>query len=101
MDYLNTQGQPKLEWPPSFALARAYVDQLERSKGLDAGKIAAVREALTSAEKVSATERRTALERLATRLDGDASGAKDAAKVKVLAKAVRDLANASRLASRQ
>ena len=29
-DYLNTQGQPKLVWPPSFALARAYVDQLER-----------------------------------------------------------------------
>ena len=37
LDYLNTQGQPKLVWPPSFALARAYVDQLERSQGLEAG----------------------------------------------------------------
>ena len=32
MDYLNVQGQPKLVWPASFALARAYVDQLERSQ---------------------------------------------------------------------
>ncbi|MEO8580288.1 MAG: hypothetical protein ABI469_08565, partial [Gemmatimonadales bacterium] len=28
-DYYNTQGQQMLVWPPSFALARAYVDQLE------------------------------------------------------------------------
>ena len=26
LDYLNAQGQPKYEWPPSFSLARAYVD---------------------------------------------------------------------------
>ena len=36
MDYLNAQGQPKFVWPPSFALARAYVDQLERNKCLSA-----------------------------------------------------------------
>ena len=36
LDYLNAQGQPKFVWPPSFALARAYVDQLERSSGLSA-----------------------------------------------------------------
>ena len=36
LDYLNTQGQPKFVWPPTFALARAYVDQLERSQGLEA-----------------------------------------------------------------
>ena len=34
-DYLNTQGQPKLVWPASFALARAYLDQLERSLAAD------------------------------------------------------------------
>ena len=39
LDYLNTQGQPKLVWPASFALARAYVDQLERNGGLAADKI--------------------------------------------------------------
>ncbi len=34
LEYLNTQGQPKLVWPATFALARAYLDQLERSQGL-------------------------------------------------------------------
>ena len=95
-DYLNTQGQRKLEWPPSFALARAYLDQLERSNGLAAGRIAATRQALSGAERASGGQRREALSRLATQLDGDASGAGDAAKVRTLATAVRDLANASR-----
>ncbi len=27
-DYLNVQGQQKLVWPPSFALARAYVERV-------------------------------------------------------------------------
>ncbi len=78
LDYLNAQGQPKLVWPPSFALARAYVDQLERSQGLEAGRIAAVREALAGAEKARGAARRDALTTLATGLDADASGAGDA-----------------------
>src|SRR6266853_1113874 len=61
LDYLNTQGQPKLVWPASFALAGAYLDQLERSKGLDGGKIAAAREELAVAEKASGTGRQDAL----------------------------------------
>jgi hypothetical protein len=38
MEYLNAQGQPKIVWPPSFALARAYVDQLERTSGLPSAR---------------------------------------------------------------
>jgi hypothetical protein len=95
-DYLNTQGQPQIVWPPSFALARAYIDQLERSNGLAAGRLSAARQALTGAENASGSQRREALNRLATQLDGDASGAGDAAKVRTLATAVRDLATASR-----
>ena len=34
MDFLNVQDQPKLIWPATFALSRAYTDQLERWKGL-------------------------------------------------------------------
>ncbi|MEM6288588.1 MAG: hypothetical protein AAF845_15735, partial [Bacteroidota bacterium] len=30
LTYLNAQGQPRYEWPPSFALAQAYLDQAER-----------------------------------------------------------------------
>jgi LVIVD repeat-containing protein len=95
MDYLNVQGQPKLVWPASFALARAYVDQLERSKGLAAARISSTRQSLASAESASGAQRRTALTKLATQLKGDASGAGDATKVQKLASAVSDLASAS------
>jgi hypothetical protein len=57
-DYFNVQGQPKVVWPATFALARAYLDQLERSKGMEASEIAAARDTLASAEKGSDTERR-------------------------------------------
>ena len=40
-------------WPPSFAKARAYLDQLERNNGLPAARITAIRTALASAEKQS------------------------------------------------
>jgi hypothetical protein len=96
LDYLNPQGQPKFVWPPTFSLARAYLDQLERSNGLAAGRISAVRQALGSAEQASGGQRRDALTQLAAQLDGDAGSARDAAKTRMLATAVRDLAGASR-----
>ena len=72
LDYLNAQGQPKLVWPATFALARAYVDQLERSKGMDGGEIAQLRAALASAERSSGEQRSQALTALTARLNGDA-----------------------------
>ena len=92
LDYLNTQGQPKFLWPATFSLARAYVDQLERSRGLSSSRIGAVRQALTSAEQASGSARGSALSTLASQLDSDANGSSDAAKVQKLAMAVRDLA---------
>jgi LVIVD repeat len=94
-DYFNTQDQPKFVWPPSFALARAYVDQLARSSGLPGRRISAIRQALAKAESESGGERRDALMNLATQLDRDATGSLDLAKVQTLAGAVRDLASAS------
>ncbi len=94
--YFNTQGQPKLVWSPSFALAGAYVDQLARSNGLGADRIAAVRSALAGAQKASGAQRSDALTALASQLDSEAGGSSDAAKVKTLAGAVRDLAGTSR-----
>jgi hypothetical protein len=95
-DFLNVQDQPKLVWPASFALARAYVDQLERSNGLAGGRISAIRAALSGAEKASGTPRREALAQLATQLDGDVRGSSDAAKVRLLSAAVTALAAAQR-----
>ena len=93
-DYLNVQEQPKLAWPPSFVVARAYLDQLARSNGLSAVRVAAARTALAGAEKLSGQARREALTNLAAALNRDAVGAADRAKVEVLAKAVEDLAGA-------
>ena len=89
--YWNTQHQQKFTWPPSFALARAYVDQLERSKGLSAEVIASTRAALASAEKQSGGARKTALSQLASTL-GSTSSSNDAAKLRWLTSAVADLA---------
>ena len=93
--YLNVQGQQKIEWPASFALARAYADQLERSQGLSSSRLAAVRSALQAAEQASGAARKSALSTLAGSLEGDAAGSKDQAKVRMLAKAVNDLASMS------
>jgi hypothetical protein len=92
LDYLNTQGQPKFVWPPSFSLARAYVDQLERSGGLSSSQVSSIRSSLSSAESASGGSRRDGLTKLASQIDGDVSGSRDGAKVRMLAAAVRDLA---------
>ncbi len=91
-EYLNTQGQPKLVWPASFALPRAYLDQLERDHGLAPEKITAARTELSRAEKLSGDARRAALAGLATQLHGDARGAMAEPKAHMLASAVGDLA---------
>ena len=92
MNYYNTQDQQKFVWPPSFALAKAYVDQLERSNGLTAAKIQSTRTALAAAERANGGQRTTALNQLATQLNGDVAGSSDGAKVRMLISAVTDLA---------
>src|SRR6476659_9239817 len=64
----NPQDQQKFTWPPSFVVARAYLDQLERSKGLAADAIASARTALNNAEQRSGAQRKSALTDLATKL---------------------------------
>jgi hypothetical protein len=89
---LNSQGQPIFEWPYTFALARAYADQLERSRGLPAGRISEVRSALSEAEAATGSRRSSTLSSLAETLSGDAGRSADSEKVRMLADAVRGLA---------
>jgi hypothetical protein len=91
LDYLNTQGQPHFTWPNTFALARAYVDQLARSNGLASGRIAKIRDELKEAEKASGAKRTDELNEVAKMLDSDAGSSSDAAKVRLLAATVRGL----------
>jgi len=109
-DYLNVQDQPKLVWPASFVVARAYLDQLARSNGLAPDKVAAARSALARAERLSGPQRRDALTQLATQLNPESRGgpvvvvggvpidsrAVDQGKLGTLAATVQDLANATR-----
>jgi hypothetical protein len=92
VDYLNVQDQQQIVWPTSFVVARAYCDQLDRSKGLSAARLTAVRSALGNAEKLSGPARRRTLTQLATQLGGDAQHSSDAAKVRLLADEVKGLA---------
>ena len=91
-DYYNVQGQQKLVWPSSFALARAYVDQIARSNELSSARVATLRATLTGAEKAAGARRRSALMRAASRLEDQAASSHNAVKVHMLADAIRDLA---------
>jgi hypothetical protein len=93
LEYLNTQGQPKFVWPPSFALAKAYVDQLERNKCLSASRIAAVRQDIASAERATGPARHDTLAKIASGLEGDARSSCDGPKVQKLAQALTNLSN--------
>ena len=91
----NTQGQRTFVWPASFALSRAYVDQLERSGGLTAAQIAAARQSLKAAEGAAGATRQGMLTLLGTQLSNDVAGSSDGAKVQLLAQSVKDLAAAT------
>jgi hypothetical protein len=93
MDYFNAQDQQRMTWPPSFVVARAYLDQLRRNNGLAARRLTAVSAELDRVEALSGDQQRSALTTLAGQLESDASGARDAARVRMLAGAVRELSN--------
>jgi hypothetical protein len=90
--YLNAQNQPRIVWPPSFALAKAYVDQLERTKCVDASRIASMRQTIANAERSTGPQRANGLNQLASQVS-QGGGSCDQAKVQRLEKALRDLAN--------
>jgi hypothetical protein len=92
----NPQSQPKLVWPAAFAVVRSYLDQLERNNGLAADRATAVSAALDAAEETHGAARAAALTALATKVDGDVSGASDAARVRMMSGAIKQLAAATR-----
>jgi len=80
VDELNVQNQQKIEWPGRLVVAKAYVDQLERSRALPAGRIAGLRKAIESAEGSHMGEKELAkLKRMAGSIEKKAAKAKNAA----------------------
>ncbi len=92
LEYLNVQGQPRFTWSPSFAVARAYLDQLERSRGLSAARINEVRGTLSAAESASGSARSQVLRTLASSLQEDGSRSPDARRVGKLVETLQGLA---------
>ncbi len=92
-DQLNAQGQPKYHWPATFALAKAYVDQLERGRSLSPERIIAIRESISEAEEASGSEQETLLSELADEVEGQAAASDQSVKMKKLAGTLRDLAS--------
>jgi hypothetical protein len=92
LDEFNAQQQPRVSWPVSFVIARAYLDQLTRSHGIQPSRAAALKAALGRADTDQPA--RAALDQLdavATQLDQDAGGATgmDATRLHALAAAIK------------
>ena len=86
---LNVQNQQKLTWPQNLTVARAYLDQLERTQALPADRLTALRASLDSTEKSHYKGKEVAkLNQMASPLNDDAASAKspaDAQRLKALA----------------
>ena len=93
----NTQEQMKMVWPASSVVARAYLDQLARSKGIQPARAAAVTANLDRVDRLQTGKERGAtavldqLNALATQIEGDAGTANpsDAGRLRSLAATIK------------
>jgi hypothetical protein len=87
---LNVQNQQRIVWPQKLVVAKAYIDQLERSGGLPAEQIASLRQAIEKAESSPGELKK--LKSLATSVQKNAKAAKssaDAARLQALSEILR------------
>jgi hypothetical protein len=86
---LNVQTQQRIWWPNKLVVAKAYIDQLERSNGLASGEITSLRQAIEKAEN---SKKLGGLKKLASSVEKNAAMAKnpaDAARLTALAEVLR------------
>jgi hypothetical protein len=74
----NVQNQQRIVWPAKLVVAKAYLDQLERSQALPADQIAAMRGAIQTAESSQLRTGRAKLQSFARSLRESAPNAKSA-----------------------
>jgi len=90
---LNVQNQERIEWPRTLAVAKAYVDQLERSQALPADQVAGLRKAIQGAESSHLNKSSLAsLKSLGVSLDksaGTTQSAPDSARLQALAEILK------------
>ena len=88
----NVQSQPRIEYPLNFITARAYVDQLVRSKTFTTERANALRAAMDRADRNNAARTDLdAINTLATQIEKEAAGASsiDATRLKALAATIK------------
>ena len=92
----NAQAQPRVTWPATTAVARAYLDQLSRAKAVQPDRAAAIVAALERADKAGSSKDKMAaaakdLESLSVQLEQDAGRATgpDAVRLRALASTVK------------
>jgi hypothetical protein len=87
---LNVQNQQRFSWPANYVVAKAYIDQLNRSNALDAKKVAALNDAIAKAE--ASPKGAAKLRGMSAGLEKDASAAKtpaDAGRLRALAEIMK------------
>jgi hypothetical protein len=90
---LNVQNQKKIEYPRKLVIAKAYIDQLERSKALPTARTAALRQSIQRAESSQMNRKALReLKKLAPDLEKSVSTVKngtDSARLQALAEILR------------
>jgi hypothetical protein len=94
---LNTQLQTKVAWPASPVVARAYLDQLTRSRGIQPDRARALKAALDKADDIrtgrekNAAATLDALDAFAKQVEADAGAAtgRDQTRLRSLAETIR------------
>jgi hypothetical protein len=91
---LNVQNQQKLVWPSHLTVARAYLDQLDRSQALPDKRLKDLTKAVESAQKSKLGKKELAkLQALAPSVKADATTAKTPADAKRLDELAKIMAN--------
>lgn len=85
---LNVQNQQRIVWPRKLVVAKAYVDQLERSQALPYDRVAVLRQAIDKAESTGDFED---LKKLASSLEKNGGATKngDLARMRALAEILK------------
>ena len=89
----NSQQQPKVTWPASFVVAKAYLDQMVRAKTIEPARAKDIETALDRGDTRSGRSGASLsdLDGIATQLETDAAapGAKDAVRMRAMAAAIK------------
>jgi hypothetical protein len=87
----NPQGQVQFDWPATYALAHAYLDQISRNRDMTVEEISAARRSLNESERLSGTRQGEILRTLAERIGSQTINSSD--KVDKFTDTVRRLAS--------